>query len=86
MLRAIMELTPIAIAILAILTASRNFKHEKTVAMLSMVCAFLLIVAQSSWYVLVVILGKLEQSDFSNLIWTVFNCLVMSLVILVNKK
>lgn len=86
MLRAIMELTPIAMAVVAIITASKNFKREKSVALLSMVCAFLLIVAQSYWYVAVVVIQTMHETVLSNIVWTIFNCLIMYLVILVNKK
>lgn len=90
-LRAILELGPIVFAVIAILIASKNFKFHKEngralISSLSIVCSFLLIFAQSSWYVLVVVLNSLEDSVLSNLVWTVFNVLIMLLLILVNKK
>ena len=94
MVRALAELTPIVIAVLATLAASTNYSranrnnnsNTRIIAMLSMVSAIMLIVAQSSWYVLVVVMDKLEDSVYANYLWTAFNCLIMSLLILVNKQ
>jgi 4-amino-4-deoxy-L-arabinose transferase-like glycosyltransferase len=50
-----------------------------------MISCIIMIVAQSSWYVLVVVMNSLEDSVYSNYLWTVFNCLIMILIILINK-
>jgi|LakMenEpi03Aug12_release.lakeMendotaPanAssembly.Ray.scaffolds.fasta_scaffold508818_3 hypothetical protein len=93
MFRAILELGPIVIAVFATLTASFNYirankagkRYTRMIAMLSMISCIMMIVAQSSWYVLVVVMNSLEDSVYSNYLWTVFNCLIMILIILINK-
>lgn len=93
MLRALLELGPIVIAVVATLTSSLNYiranragkNYTRMIAMLSMVSCIMMIVAQSSWYVLVVVMNSLEDSVYSNYLWTVFNCLIMVLIILINK-
>lgn len=94
MVRAILELGPIVIAVFTTLAASINFSRAsrnnnssvRLISILSMISALMLIVAQSSWYVLVVIMNRLEDSVYSNYLWTAFNCLIMLLLILVNKQ
>ena len=91
MLRAILELSPIVVAAIAILVAGKNFRYkhsngEGIVSVLSIVCAFLLIFAQSSWYVLAVVMQSLEDTLMSNIVWTIFNILTMVLLIVVNRK
>lgn len=93
MLRALLELGPIVIAVVATLISSLNYiranragkNYTRMIAMLSMVSCIMMIVAQSSWYVLVVVMNSLEDSVYSNYLWTVFNCLIMVLIILINK-
>jgi hypothetical protein len=93
MFRALLELGPIIIAVFATLTSSLNYiranragkTYTRMIAMLSMVSCIMMIVAQSSWYVLVVVMNSLEDSVYSNYLWTVFNCLIMILIILINK-
>jgi hypothetical protein len=93
MFRAILELGPIVIAVFATITSSLNYvrankegnSYTRMIAILSMVSCIMLIVAQSSWYVLVIVMGSLEDSVYSNYLWTIFNCLIMVVVILFNK-
>lgn len=93
MFRALLELGPIVIAVFATLTSSQNYirankagkRYTRMIAILSMVSCIMMIVAQSSWYVLVVVMNSLEDSVYSNYLWTVFNCLIMILIILINK-
>lgn len=93
MFRALLELGPIVIAVFATLTSSLNYirankagkRYTRMIAILSMVSCIMMIVAQSSWYVLVVVMNSLEDSVYSNYLWTVFNCLIMILIILINK-
>lgn len=94
MVRALVELGPIVIAVFTVLASSINFSRAnrdnkpnvRLIAILSMISAFMLIVAQSSWYVLVVVMDRLEDSVYSNYLWTAFNCVIMSLLILVNRQ
>lgn len=93
MFRAILELGPIVIAVVATLISSFNYirankngkRYTRMIAIISMISCIMMIVAQSSWYVLVVVMNSLEDSVYSNYLWTVFNCLIMILVILINK-
>lgn len=93
MVRAILELGPIIIATAATLISSLNYiranragrQYTRMIAIISMVSCIMMIVAQSSWYVLVVVMNSLEDSVYSNYLWTAFNCLIMILIILVNK-
>ena len=93
MFRAILELFPIVFAVAAIFFSSQNYNNEvhyrknsKTLALLSILSATLLIIAQSSWYVVAVVLGRVEDTDFANYIWTVFNTITMIIIILSNKR
>lgn len=91
MLRAFLELTPIILAVIAILITSKNYKLNLNkgmgiVPLLSIVCALLLVFAQSSWYVLAVVMNSLEDTIISNIVWTIFNILTMVLLIVINKK
>lgn len=83
----ILEIIPIILAFAAIyvsanatMTARRS--TDRIRAGLSVVAAVLLIVAQTSWYVTSVILGQMEDTSFANHIWSVFNILVMLIIIL----
>lgn len=94
MFRALLELGPIVIAVFATLTSSLNYiranragkRYTRMIAMLSMAACIMMIIAQSSWYVLVVVMNSLEDSVYSNYLWTAFNCLIMILIILINKR
>lgn len=80
------ELFPIVLAVIAIITSSIMYgrvrrKSDKIRSILSILCSILLILAQSSWYTAAVVMGKLEDTWFANQIWTIFNTLVMVLII-----
>jgi hypothetical protein len=81
------ELLPIGLALIAIMMSSIMYtktrrKYDKVRTLFGMVAAALLIVAQSSWYVAYVIMGDLQDTVFANVIWTLFNCVTMLLIIL----
>lgn len=86
----IFELLPVCMAIVAIVILSVRFsdrrslrrKFDRTQIALQIVSAFLLIVAQLSWYTAAVINGAIEDTWFANNIWTIFNTLVMACFIL----
>lgn len=93
MLRTFFELMPVFLATVAIIFASVNFnnehhvrKYSKLISLLSIIAAAILIVAQTSWYVTVVLLDSLQDSTFANYLWTIFNALVMCIIILHNKR
>jgi hypothetical protein len=93
MFQAVVELLPIFFAVATIVVTSINFnnltlcyKDGRVIGLLSIVSAFLLIFAQSSWFVTVVVHGSTHDAYFSKYVWTVYNLLVMYLIILINKK
>jgi hypothetical protein len=47
--------------------------------------AVVLVVAQSSWWVSYAILGQLEATWFANVMWTVFNSMSMTTLILMSQ-
>lgn len=78
----VFELLPVALAIAAAISCGTAYKSasgqkSKLVLGLGIVCAVLLICAQSSWWGSFVLLGTLEGTVWANYIWTVFNSLVM---------
>lgn len=80
------ELFPIVLAVVAIITSSIMYgrvrrKADKIRSILSIICAILLIFAQSSWYTAAIVMGQIEDTWFANQIWTIFNILVMVLII-----
>lgn len=84
---AILELLPIALAIVAIFSASLMFKntrrkHDRIRCIVGIVAAIVMIVAQTSWFTTYVLMGNLEDTSFANALWTIFNTLSMILVIL----
>lgn len=54
-----------------------NNMRVKTTSVLSIICALLLMVAQASWSWSYFIKGDLLGTDTSNIIWSIFNTLVM---------
>jgi hypothetical protein len=58
--------------------------RDKIINAMSIGSAVLLIVAQTSWYTTSVILNRLEDTVYINTVWTVFNSLVMVLIILIS--
>lgn len=82
MLQTIFELIPVALAIVAAILCARRFGFErrrntKVFMGLAVVCAVLLVIAQSSWWASYVVQGVGEGTAFADAIWTVFNTLVM---------
>lgn len=88
-MRTFFELLPVALAIVAIILSGVMYnrarrKADKVRNILSIICAVLLIIAQTSWYTTAVVMNKLEDTWIANVIWTVFNILTM-LTIIVNS-
>lgn len=87
MYNAIIEFIPVGLAIVAIYFASGNLAHirrtrDRVANVLGMVAAIILVVAQSSWYTSAVLEGNLEGTWFANQLWTIFNSLVMIMIII----
>lgn len=85
----IVELVPLLLAFPAVFYAGTRYAklrrlRDKVINAMSIGCAVLLIVAQTSWYTTTVILNRLEDAVYINTVWTVFNSLVMVLIILIS--
>lgn len=59
--------------------------HDRNIYLGMVVCAALLITAQSSW-TYTMLKGMTEATDISNILWTVFNAGVMSVFILATRR
>ena len=87
MYNSVIEFIPVGLAIVAIYFASSKVARfhttrEKVVNVLSVIAAIIMIAAQSSWYVSAVIEGNLAGTWFANQLWTIFNSLVMIIIII----
>lgn len=85
----ILDIIPVLLAIVAIFVSSLRLldirrKSDYIICTFSIVAALLLIFAQTSWWVSVVISHNLAGTSFANCIWLVFNTLVMLILILTN--
>ncbi len=86
----ILDTIPILLAIVAIFVSSIKLmnirrKSDYMICSFSIVASLLLIFAQTSWWVSVVIDNDLAGTDFSNKLWFMFNTLVMLILILNNS-
>ena len=87
MFAAFFESLPIILAVIAIVISAKAYhiarrKSDKFRSLMGIVIAFVLIIAQTSWYITSVILGRPEDATFANHLWTVFNSMVMLVLIL----
>lgn len=76
------EALPIIAAIIAIFFCGYRAlvttkKSTLTVSLMSVVCALLMLAAQVSWSWSYFVKGSLLGTDMANLMWTLFNSLVM---------
>lgn len=83
----LLEGLPIILALLAIFACSIRLKFDrrndfKTVMVLCMIAAALMLTAQTSWWQTRFI-GNLDGEAWANEIWTIFNSLTMIIFILV---
>lgn len=81
-LRNIFELMPVGLAMVAAVTCSSSAaktrrKREKFVFYCGTLCSCLLIIAQLSWWTSSVVQGNAIGTWFADVIWTIFNTLVM---------
>lgn len=79
--RIFFEVVPLVLAVYAIFTCANRAlttrrAHDRNQFLLMIICAALMIGAQSSWtYTL--LKGDILGTDVANVLWTVFNSLVM---------
>lgn len=86
------KLLPVVLAIVAVLYAAANFKHLRSftphaINYMGMISAMLLITAQSAFFAGTIDVNGIHV-DFlarQDIVWGIFNCLCMVLVILVTK-
>ncbi len=87
MYASIIELIPVVLGIVAVYFAAGKLasvrrRADTAVTVLSIIAAILMIVAQSSWYTSAIIERNLEGTWFANQLWTLFNSLVMLIIII----
>lgn len=86
-MRHLFELSPILLALIASVVCSLRYqrdrrKHDRAAMILATVACVTLLIAQSSWWASTAA-GNLVGTDFSNILWTIFNNLVMLTFILI---
>jgi hypothetical protein len=88
--RIFFEALPIVLAVLAIfvcMTQALNTRrsHDRLVYLLMVLCAALMVAAQSSW-TYTMLKGDLLGTDASNILWSVFNSLTMATFVLAARR
>lgn len=87
LIKTVLGILPIVLAMIAIILAGLCYEHarrktDKVRLILSCVCSILLILAQSSWFFTAVLAEDYQKTTITDAIWTVFNGLVMILIII----
>lgn len=88
--RLLFEALPVLLAIAAIFSCGHKVVttrrvNDRNVYLGMIVCAALLITAQSSW-TYTMLRGLSDGTDFANLLWTLFNAGTMSVFILASRR
>lgn len=83
----ILQLFPVILALIAAVLCTQSYatgrrRQDKTVMALGVLCALMLIVAQTSWWTTYLIQGNLLGTWFANSIWVIFNALTMIVFII----
>lgn len=89
-IRLIFEALPVLLAVAAIFTCGNRAvttrrAHDRNIYIGMVICAALLITAQSSW-TYTMLKGLSEGTDFANILWTVFNACVMVVFIAATRR
>jgi Na+/phosphate symporter len=76
------ELLPVALACVAAVLCARSYSRERRrdhrlTLLIGVVCSVILVIAQTSWFTSYIVLGSNEGAAFANVLWTIFNSLVM---------
>ncbi len=84
------ESIPMVLALFAVVFAARRGlltrdRHVKRIACMGMMCAMLMLVAQTSW-AWSVFAGNRMGEDYANVLWTLFNTLAMVTIIYASIK
>lgn len=89
-IRLLFEALPVLLAVAAIFSCGHKAVttrrvHDRNIYLGMIVCAAILITAQSSWtYTL--LKGLSEGTDFANLLWTAFNTGTMAVFIAASRR
>ena len=88
--RLIFEALPVLMAVAAIFSCGHKAVttrrvHDRNIYLGMMVCAALLITAQSSW-TYTMLKGLSEGTDFANILWTAFNTATMGVFIIASRR
>lgn len=89
-LRLIFEALPVLMAVAAIFSCGHKAvttrrANDRNVYLGMIVCAALLITAQSSW-TYSMLKGLSEGTDFANILWTAFNIATMAVFIVASRR
>lgn len=90
--RILLEAVPVLLAVVAIFTCGHRIitipprrANDRLVFVGMLLCAVLLIVAQSSWtYTL--LQGDLLGTDTANIVWSLFNTITMAVFVLASRR
>jgi hypothetical protein len=79
----VFEFAPVVIAFAAAILCALKYgntrrKQEKVVCALGVICAVLLMFAQTSWWATYRLEGLGYGTDLANHVWTIFNILTMT--------
>lgn len=90
MLAHVFELSPVILAMVAAVTCADRYsrarrKCERAAMAIGVLCALLLIFAQTSWWTSYVIQGLGLATQIADAAWTAFNSLVMIAFILLSR-
>lgn len=88
--RIFFEAIPVVLAIAAIFSCGHKVvttrrANDRNVYLGMMICAALLITAQSSW-TYSMLKGLSEGTDFANILWTAFNIATMAVFIVASRR
>lgn len=89
-IRLVFEAMPVLLAVIAIFSCGHKAvttrrSNDRNVYLGMIVCAALLITAQSSW-TYTMLKGLSEGTDFANILWTLFNIGTMSVFLLASRR
>lgn len=89
-IRLLYEALPVVLAMAAIFSCTHKAittrrAHDRNIYVGMIICAALLITAQSSW-TYTMLHGLSEGTDFANILWSLFNSATMSVFIMASRR
>lgn len=84
------QISPVIFAIIAAVLSSIKFstdrrKSDRLIMLMTVTASILLIIAQTSWWSTYLIENSLRGTWFANIVWTIFNNLVMVIFIMLSR-